>query len=164
MNLTILNSFSGVFDRIDNLHIAGAHTKIAGQCFANFFFGWIGIARQEGMAGHNHSWRAVAALKSVIFDEGFLYRAQLTVFCQTLDCGYFAAICLDSKVETGFRQLVVQKNRAGAAFTDNAADMSPGETDILPQEMRQEQAGFDIFFEKSPINGNANRLFHNQVK
>ena len=94
----------------------------------------------------------------------FLYRAELTVFCQTLDCGYFAAICLDSKVETGFRQLVVQKNRAGAAFTDNAADVGPGETDILPQEMRQEQAGFDIFFEKSPIDSNANCLFHNQVK
>jgi hypothetical protein len=99
---------SGVFDRVDDLHVAGAHTQISGQFFANLFFGWIGIARQEGMAGHHHSRRALATLKSVIFDEGFLYRAQLTVFCQTLDGRDFAAICLDGEVETGFDDFAVE--------------------------------------------------------
>ena len=116
------------------------------------------------MAGHNHSRRTVAALKSVIFDEGFLYRVQLAVFGQTLDCRDFAPICLHGEMETGFHQLAVEKNRAGAAFADNAADVGASEADILPQEMRQEQAGFDVFFEKSPVDSKANGLFHIQVK
>ena len=164
MNLAILNSFSGVFDRIDNLHVAGAHTKIAGQCFANLFFGWIGIARQEGMAGHHHSWRAVAALKSVIFDEGFLYRAQLTVFCQPLNSRYFAAICLDCEVKTGFREFVVEKNEQAPHSPTTQPTWVPVRPIFSRKKCDKSKTGFDIFFEKSPVDSNANRLFHNQIK
>jgi hypothetical protein len=160
MNLAILDSFSGVFDRVDNLHVARAHTKITGQCFANLFFGWIGITLQKGVTGYDHSRRAVTALKSVVFDEGFLYRAQVTVLCQTFDSRDFTAIRLDREMETGFNNFAVEEHGAGAALADDAADVSASETNILAEEMGQEQAGFDVFFVQALVNRNANRLFH----
>ena len=93
------------------------------------------------MAGHNHSRRAVAALESVIFDECFLYRAQLTVLCQTFDGRDFAAIRLHREMKTGFDDFTVEQHGAGAALADDAADVSAGETDILAEEMRQAADG-----------------------
>src|SRR5215813_8373201 len=58
-----------------DLHIAGTHAKISRQRSANFLFGWIGITLQKSIARYHHAWRAVTALKSVVLDERFLYRA-----------------------------------------------------------------------------------------
>jgi hypothetical protein len=115
------------------------------------------------MAGHNHSRRAVAALKSVIFDECFLYRAQLTVLCQTLDSRYFAAIRLHREMETGFNDFTVEQHGAGAALADDAADVSAGETDILAEEMRQQQTGLDVFLVQAPVNIYTYVLFHDRA-
>src|SRR5215510_14841208 len=53
--------FGRVLDRFNDLHVAGAHAQIASQRFANFRFGWIGIALQKCVARHYHTWRAVTA-------------------------------------------------------------------------------------------------------
>jgi len=126
------------FDGFNDLHVAGAHTKIAGQCSANLFFGRIRITLQKSVAGYDHSRGAVTALKSVVFEEGFLYRAQLTVLCQTFDRGEFTAIRLHREVETGFDDFAIEQHGAGAALADDAADVSASETDVLAQEVRQE--------------------------
>ena len=49
---------------------------------------------QKSVASHYHARCAVTALKSVVFYECFLDRAQLTVLCQAFDGGDFTAIGL----------------------------------------------------------------------
>ena len=61
-----------------------------------------------------------------MLNERFLNYAQLTVFGQSLDCGHTAAVRLHRKVETRFNQLVIEKNRARAAFADDTADVGAG--------------------------------------
>jgi hypothetical protein len=152
--------FRRVLYGFNDLHVAGAHAQIAGQRFANLFFRWVGITLKKGMARHDHARRAVAALKSVVFNECFLYRAQLTVFRQTFDCCDFTPVRLHGEVEARFDDFAVEQYGASAAFADDAADMSAGKTDILPKKMRQEQAGFNVFLVQSAVNCYGYCLFH----
>jgi hypothetical protein len=129
--------FCCILNGFNDLHVAGAHAQIAGQRFANLFFGWVRITLEQGMASHDHSRRAVAALESVVLDEGFLYRAQFTVRRQTFDGRDFTPIRLHGEVETRFDDFALEQHGASAALADNAADMSAGEADLLAQKVRQ---------------------------
>lgn len=152
------------FDGFNDLHVAGAHAQITGQRFANLFFRWIGITLQQGMARHDHSWCAVAALKRVVFDESFLDRVQLSVLRQPFDGRDVTAIRLHGEVKAGFDKFAVEQNGTGAAFTDDAADVSAGKADILAKEVREKQTRLDVFLVQAPVNRNANSLFHEQLK
>ena len=87
-----------------------------------------------------------------MFNEGFLDHAQLTILRQSLYCGHIAAVRLHREVETRFNQFAVDKNRTRAAFTDDTADVSAGQSDSFAEKMRQQEAWLDIFFVESAIN------------
>jgi hypothetical protein len=61
-------------------------------------------------------------LKSVILDEGFLYRNQPPAFCQTFDGSDLAAIRLHGEVQARFYDLAIEKHGARAAFSDHTAE------------------------------------------
>ena len=61
-----------------------------------------------------------------MLNERFLNHAQLTIFGQSLDGGDTAAVRLHREVKTRFNQLVIEKNRARAAFADDAANVGAG--------------------------------------
>lgn len=152
--------FRRMFDGFDNLHITGAHAKIAGQRLADFRFGGIGIASQQRMTRHDHPRRAVTALKSVMFNEGFLNGVQLTVLRKAFDGRDFPAIGLHREMKTGLDDFAVKQNRAGAAFAHDAADVRAGETDIFAQKMREQDTRLDVFLVEPAIDGDADCLFH----
>src|SRR5262249_24321755 len=112
------------------------------------------------MAGYHHARRAVAALKSVVFNECFLNRAQFTVRCQPFDGRDLAVIRLHSQMETGFNNFAIEQHGAGAALADDAADMSPSEADVLAQKMRKKQPWFDVFFIQAAVDRHVDRSFH----
>src|SRR6185437_2693155 len=112
------------------------------------------------VAGHHHSRSAVAALKSVIFDEFFLYRIELAFFSEALHCRDLPTVRLHREVKTGFHDLAVEQHGAGAAFADNAADVRAGEADGFAQKMREQDARLDVFLIQPAVDGNPNRLLH----
>src|SRR5918996_1041088 len=71
-NLAIFESCGCVLDGVDDLHVARAHAKIAGQRFANLFLAGIRLIAQQRVARHHHSRGAVTTLKRVVFNESFL--------------------------------------------------------------------------------------------
>jgi hypothetical protein len=152
--------FRRTFDCFDNLHITGTHAKVAGERLADFRFGRIGIALQQRVARHHHSRRAVAALKSVMFDEGFLNRAQLAVLGEAFDGRDFPAVRLHREMEAGFNDFAVEQNRAGAAFAHDAADVRASEADIFAQKMREQNTWLHVFLVEPAIDGDADCLFH----
>jgi len=152
--------FGRVLDRFNDLHVAGAHAQIASQRFANFRFGWIGIALQKCMARHYHARRAVTALKSVVLDECFLDGTQFTVFCETFDRCDFTPIRLHREMKTGFYDFAIEQHGASPTLADDAADMSPSEADVLAQKVRKKQPRLDVFFVEVSVDRDGDRFFH----
>src|ERR1051326_8508069 len=103
------------------------------------------------MRRHNHSRRAVAALKAVLLDERFLHGMKLAPFREPFDRRDFLLVRLHGEEEAGLDQFAVEKERAGAALADNAADVRAREADLLDGKMRQELARLDVFLIPPPI-------------
>src|ERR1700741_4307942 len=117
------------------------------------------IAKQRVTRQH-HSRRAVAALESAMFYKVFLYGTQLSVFRQSFDGRDFTAVLLDGKVQTRLHELVVEQNRAGAAYADDAADVGSGETDVLAEKMGQQETRLDVLFILSAVDGDGYSRLH----
>src|ERR1700716_1972849 len=72
---------------LDDVRVASAAAQIALEALANFGFGRMRIAVQQGSRGHNEPWRAESALQTVLVPEGVLQRVQRAVLRQAFDGG-----------------------------------------------------------------------------
>src|SRR5882672_3600195 len=123
---------SGVLDGFDDVLVAGAAAKIAGNAEANFFFARRRVLPQQPVGAHDHARRAEAALQSVHFTEALLQRVQRAVgIGHALDGANVGAIRLHREHGAGFHRLAVEIDRAGAAMAGLATDMRTGEIQLL---------------------------------
>jgi hypothetical protein len=129
-------------NRLDDVHIASAPAEVSRNGLADFELGRLLVAGQECGAGHHHPRRAVAALQPVLLPETFLNGVKLPVLLQALDGGELVAVGLDGKHGAGLHRLSVEENGAGAAVGGVAANVRPGQPEIFPKEVHQQQARF----------------------
>ena len=95
--------------------------------------------------GHDHAWRAEAALQAVVLAESLLHRMQRAIrFGQALDGGDLGALTLQRERGAGLGRDAVDMNDASAALRGVAADMRAGQPQILAQELHQQGARFDV--------------------
>src|SRR5258705_5194118 len=87
----------GVLICLDDVYVPGAATQVARNGVANFIIGRVGIRAEEGVSGHQHSGRAVAALQTVLLKESVLQGMQLAVLFETFDCSYITPVGLDGE-------------------------------------------------------------------
>ncbi|MGY4282914.1 hypothetical protein ACVWXO_002134 [Bradyrhizobium sp. LM2.7] len=93
---------------------------------------------------HDHAWRAIAALQAVIVAEGGLHGVQLVAPGDAFDGGDVGAVGLSRQHRAGFHRLAVHVHDAGTALAGVAADMGPGEVEVIAQELDQQGAVLDV--------------------
>jgi len=127
----------GGADRIEDLDVARAHAEVPGQAPADLLFGRIEGARQQRMGREHHAGGAVAALEAVLGDERLLNRMERPVLRQSLDRQDLAAIRLHSEDQARLHQQSIEKDGAGAALADDAADVSSGQSEVLAEKLEE---------------------------
>ncbi len=75
--------------------------------------------------------------------ERLLDGMQLTTLRETLDGGDLRALGLDGEHRAGLDGHPVDEHGAGAAARGVAADVCPRETELLPQEVHEQEARLD---------------------
>src|SRR6266567_392975 len=63
----------GVLDGLDDVHVAGAATDVAGDRPPDLVLGWIGVALEQRGADEHHSGRAEPALQAVLLVKAGLH-------------------------------------------------------------------------------------------
>jgi hypothetical protein len=76
--------------------------------------------------------------------EAFLDWAEGAILQDALNCQNLSTVGLDGQHCAGFDCFTIKMNGAGAARRGVAANVRPGEIQILAQEMNQEQAWLDV--------------------
>src|SRR3546814_14647465 len=69
---------------------------------------------------------------------------QLVAVRQALDRGDLGAVGLHRQQRTGLGGVAVDVDDAGAALAGVAADMGPGQAQVLAQELNEKSAGLDL--------------------
>src|SRR5215510_1180458 len=123
-----------------DIDVASAAAQITGYRLANLSLGRVEITFQECISGHEHAWRAVAALQAVFLEESLLERVELSVLLESLDSQYLASIGLDCENCARLDRLAVHDYSTGSTVTRIATDMCAGKPQVLPQEMNQQQS------------------------
>src|SRR5262245_49341268 len=111
-----------MLDRLDDVHVARASTEIAGDTPADLVLAGLRVLLEEGVAGHEHARRAVAALEAVLGYEAFLEGMELAVLLEPLHRHDLPAVGLHRKDRAGLHGPAVQADAAGAAARRGAAD------------------------------------------
>jgi hypothetical protein len=131
------------FNRANDVVVSGATTDVTGQVVANFAFGRIRMLLKQLADAHNHSRRAEAALQCVVFLKGRLNRMQPIRWREALNRCDRRPVGHNSKNRAGFDGQAIDIDSAGAALRGIAANMGPGQTKIVAQQMNQQFARFD---------------------
>src|ERR671918_154598 len=130
--------------RLDDVHVAGAATDVAGQRPANLVLGSVGIVLEERGGGEHHPGCAEAALKAVLLLECFLDGMELPVASQSLDGRYLATVRLNREHRAGLHGCPVQQHRARPAIRRVAPHVRAGKPQVLTQEVHEEKPKLDV--------------------
>src|SRR3989304_3123183 len=145
--------------------IACAPAQVARDPQADFFFRWVGVCLEEMLSTHQHPRRAKTALQPVVFPEGFLERAELTVLGKALHRLDLRTLRLHREHEAGLDAHAVEQDRAGAARPVLAAHVGACQTQILSDEVGQKLAVFCLAAVLDPVHfqGNGSLSCHQRV-
>ena len=131
---------SGRDDGLDDVHVPRAAADVPLQRDAHVLLGRVRVPREQGGGAHQHPGRAVAALERVVLVERLLERRQLTVGGEPLDRRDLGALGLHREHHAALHRLAVDVDGAGAAVARVAADVRPGETEVVAEEVDEEPA------------------------
>src|SRR5213596_75823 len=127
----------------DDVLVTGAAAQIPGQRLADLALVRIGMLAQERHERHEDARRAEAALQPVGLAERGLERMQRIAppraVRQPLDRRDVVPIRLDGEHQAGAHRLAVQQHGTGAAHAVLASNVRAGETQLVAQEVGEEQ-------------------------
>jgi hypothetical protein len=133
--------------------MARAAAEIPGDGLPNLELGGIRILLQQREGSHHHARGAEAALQTVLLEKPLLDGMECRTIRQTLDGLQVVTIRLDREHGAGLDRLAVEQDRARAAARGVAADVGPGQSQILPDQVNQQQPGLDLGAVGSAIDG-----------
>src|SRR5215204_6265731 len=149
-----------VTDRRDDVLVAGAAAEIAFDGVADLVVGGIRVLRQQVDGGHDHAGRAEPALETVLLPERGLHRVELIAVSEALDRLDLRPVRLDGEHGARLDRPAVDMDGAGAALAGVAADMRPGQVEVLPQRLDEESPGLDIELPWRPIDDERDMFAH----
>ena len=100
----------------------------------------LGFVKQQILRREQHAGRTEATLQRVAITKRSLEIGDLAAIGQSLDGLDGRAMRLRRQHQAGTNDIAIDANRAGAAHTMLAADMSPRQLQMLAQEIRQIEA------------------------
>jgi hypothetical protein len=140
--------------------VSRAAAEVSLETVPDFLFGRAGIAFEQLSGGHDHSWRAKAALQSVLVPKSFLNGMQVSVFGDSFDGYDSSAIGLDGEHRAGFDGFTVQRHGACAANGCFAANVRSGEAGDIAQVVDEQQPRFDFVRAALSIDCKGDRSLH----
>src|SRR5262245_49607613 len=141
----------GVLISLDDIDVAGAAAQVAGDRVTDFVVAGVVVLLQERVAGHQHSRRAVAALKAVFLKETVLKRMKFAVLFETFDGGNRTPVSLHGEDGARLHGFSVEHDGTRAAVTRVATDMRAREPQRFTEEVDQQQTRFDVGALLAPI-------------
>ena len=98
----------------------------------------LGVFIEQRLGGHDHSRRAVTALKGELVDKRLLQRVQRAVgFFQAFDGGDAFAARFIGQISAGTDGQIVDEDRAGAADLNLARDLCAVQIELIAQHLGQ---------------------------
>src|SRR4051812_567491 len=134
----------GVLDGVHDVLIAGAAAEIARDALANLVLARLRVIGKEIRGAHDHPRRTEAALQAVLLPESCLQRMQLAASCQALDRDHSGAVSLNGEHRARFNGAVFDQHGTRAALARVAADVRPGQVQLLAEEVHQQRARLDV--------------------
>src|SRR5262245_4209840 len=108
------------------------------------------------MCGRDHAGCAEAALQGVVLAKARLQRREALVLREPLDRDDFAALGLHRQHQTAAHRFAIEEHCAGTANPVLAADMRPGQPQVMPQAIGESQARLDRNLDLASIDLEAN--------
>ena len=124
-------------DRVDDLGVARAAAQVAAQVLADILLGWVRVLGQQGLGGHHHAGRAVAALDPEALGERPLHGIEFAVATQALDGDHLAAGGLHREHQARVRHLPVDEHGARRALALVAGPLGSGEPEVVADRVHQ---------------------------
>jgi hypothetical protein len=134
----------GAMDGVKDFDEAGAAAEIAGETFADFFVGGVGIGFEKMGCGDKHAGCADSALGSAALQKSFLERVQFSVDSEAFDGLNAGSVGLQDGHEAAVDKLAVHAHAAGAAFAFAAAFLGAGEVKIFAEDVEETLHGRDV--------------------
>jgi hypothetical protein len=159
-----LDAFRRVFDRRDDSLIGPAPADIPIHKPDDFRVRRIRPFPQHRDAGHNHPAGAIAALKSVVFQEGFLKRMKLAISLQAFDRENFSLPNAPDCQQAGPNSRAIQQDSACAATPLAASVFGAREIQVIAQDAQQRPLAIDINRGIRAIDINNRDIRHNQLE
>jgi len=117
----------------------------AAQSLFHLRFSGVGIRIEQGLGGHDHAVRAVAALGRLLGDEGSLYRVRLLGSAQAFEGRDGFAGRLLYRGDAGAGGLALHDDGAGAALRHAAAEFGAVEFEIIAKNVEKGLIGIPGF-------------------
>src|SRR6185295_9148269 len=127
-----------------------------GDRLVDILVGRLWLFGEQRRDRHDHSALAVAALRHVVRDPGFLHLGELAVLGETLDGGNLLAGRIADLHRAGARRYAVDVNRAGPALRDAASVFRSGEPDLLADHPQKWGGRVDVYIMRLSIDGQRN--------
>ena len=123
--------------------VGAAAADIAGHTVDDLLIGGIGICRQQRRRLHDLSGLTVAALRHVVSTPGALHRV-ITFGIKPLDGGHLLAGGRRDGSHATAHRFTVDVHSAGAAERHAAAELGPGEPELISDVPEQRHVGVAI--------------------
>jgi len=145
-------------DGFANADVSAATTEVAAHAFAELVVGKFergaaifgdgaggALAKfiEHANGGANLAGRAVAALETVVGDEGLLKGVEFAGFFEAFDGGDVATFVLHGESEAGVNALTVDEDGAGTAGALVASFFGTGKLKMIAESIEEGDAGFD---------------------
>src|SRR5258705_2091779 len=124
-------------DGVDDGLVPRAAAVVPRNMQANFFARGFAVLAEEILRCHQHARCAETALQRVALVKRLLQRRKLLRVAQPFDGLHPAAVRLHREHQAAAHDLAVDPQGARAAYAVLAADMRPGEAELLSQEIHQ---------------------------
>src|SRR5262249_48190942 len=142
----------GIANCLDDVLVPRASAEIAGNADADLFFRRLGIFLDQAIGSHDHARRAEAALQGVHLAKRILQGMELAIGPRdALDGEDLGALRLRGKYRAGFDRLAVEVDGTGAAMRRIAADVRPGEIELLAEDVDAPHTGLDQSFARLAV-------------
>src|SRR5262249_52699624 len=94
----------------------------------------------QGDAGTDLSWRAIAALKGIVIDECLLQRVEMAVLCQALDRGDARAVLHHGQHQARYDAAAVDQDSTGTTLAVITTLLGTGQVEMLAQDIEQRRS------------------------
>ncbi len=128
----LLNSPDRFFHRLEDLLVAGATAKVAGQGLSNLGARGIGLSFEQCLGRQKNTGCAITTLGTAQFGKRALQRMQLRAPHHPFHRLDSTTSTLNCQYQTGKYRLAIQQHGTGAALSEFTTMLGTGEAKMLP--------------------------------